>query len=286
MSNSPYIIEITADNYQTAVIEQSFNVPILVDFWASWCQPCQLLIPILSKLAEQYQGKFILAKVNTEEQQELAGQFGIRSIPTVKLFRNGEAVDEFAGALPESEICQFLDRHIPRESDGLVNQAEQLLMQGATEQAVALLEQAKQADPDNCNIDIALAQALAASGNIELALEIADKLPREFQEKPEIRTLRGLLFFEQLLSDAPPEPELHQRLQDDPSDSEALYLSAAYKVISQQYELAAQQLLQLMRNDRNYADDAARKTLLQLFDILGDDPLTPRYRSKMMSLIY
>ncbi|HDK37520.1 MAG TPA: thioredoxin, partial [Thiolapillus brandeum] len=153
MDNSPYIVEITNDNYQTAVLEQSHKVPVLVDFWASWCQPCQMLMPVLANLAEQYQGKFILAKINTEEQQELAAQFGIRSIPTVKLFRNGDPVDEFAGALPESEIRKFLEKHISRESDAMVDQAEQLLLQGDLENALKLLQQAKQTDPENSNID-------------------------------------------------------------------------------------------------------------------------------------
>jgi putative thioredoxin len=284
MSNSPYIIEITTENYQPDVIERSFDVPVLVDFWASWCQPCQMLMPVLANLAEQYQGKFILAKINTEEQQELAGQFGIRSIPTVKLFRNGESVDEFAGALPESEIRKFLDKHIPRESDALVDQAEQLLLQGEAEDALKLLEQAKLADATNNNIDIALAQAHAAAGNAEKALEITDSLPEDIQEKSEIRVLRGRLFFEQLLEGAPSDAELQQRLQHN--DSEACYLSAARDAVNQRYEEAMQQLLELMRKDRGYGDDAARKALLKLFDILGDDPLVPRYRSKMMSLIY
>ncbi len=284
MSKSPYIIEITAQNYQSDVIERSFDVPVLVDFWASWCQPCQMLMPVLANLAEQYQGKFILAKINTEEQQELAGQFGIRSIPTVKLFRNGESVDEFAGALPESEIRKFLDKHIPRESDALVDQAEQLLLKGEVEDALKLLEQAKLANATNSNIDIALAQAWAAAGDAEKALEIADSLPADIQEKPEMRALRGLLFFEQLLEDAPSDTELQQRLQQN--DSEARYLSAARDVVNQHYEEAMQQLLELMRKDRSYGDDAARKALLKLFDILGDDPRVPRYRSKMMSLIY
>ncbi|WP_457669944.1 thioredoxin [Thiolapillus sp.] len=286
MSTSPYIIEITQDNYQSAVIEQSQKVPVLVDFWASWCQPCQMLMPVLAKLAEQYQGKFILAKINTEEQQALAGQFGIRSIPTIKLFKNGEAVDEFAGALPESEIRRFLDKHIPRESDALVAQAEQLLLQGDSDAALKILEQAKLADADNSNIDIALAQAHAAAGNTEQALEITAQMPAEIQEKPQVRVLQGLLFFEQMLSGAPSETELQKRLENDASDSEARYLLAAHYVVNHRYEDAIQLLLELMRKDRNYGNDAARKSLLKIFDILGDDPLVPHYRSKMMSLIY
>ena len=286
MSSSPYIIEITANNYHTDVIERSRQVPVLVDFWAPWCQPCKTLMPILANLADQYQGKFILAKINTEEQQELAAQFGIRSIPNVKLFRNGEPVDEFSGALPEAEIRKFLDKHIPRESDGMVDQAEQMLLQGDLDNALALLEQAKASDPVNSNIDIALAQAYAAAGNAEKALEISDQLPVELQEKPEIQVLRGLLFFEQLLNGAPSETTLRERLNKNDNDSEARYLLAAHHVVNQRYEDAAQALLDLMRKDRRYGDDAARKALLKLFDILEDDPLAPRYRSRMMSLIY
>ncbi len=286
MSNSPYIIEVTSENYQTDVIEQSMRVPVLVDFWASWCQPCQMLMPVLARLAEDYRGKFILAKINTEEQQALAAQFGIRSIPTVKLFRNGEPVDEFAGALPEAEIRKFLDKHIPRESDALVDKAQQMLLQGDANGALELLAQAKASDPANGNIDLALAQTHAAAGDLQKAEEILGSLPADLRDKPEVRTLEGLLFFEGLLAGAPTEDELTRRLQADAEDAEARYLLAAHHAVNQRYEQAMDELLQVMKKHRSYGDDAARKALLKLFDILGEDPLVPRYRSRMMSLIY
>ena len=286
MSSSPYVVEITDNNYQEAVIETSRRVPVLVDFWASWCQPCQMLMPVLARLAEDYQGKFILAKINTEEQQAIAAQFGIRSIPTVKLFRNGEPVDEFAGALPEAEIRKFLDKHIPRESDALVDQARQLLQQGDAQGARNLLEQAKATDPSNSNIDLALAQSLATIGDTAKAGEILQGLPADMRSKPEVQTLQARLFFETLLADAPSEDELKQRLDSDENDTQALYLLAAHQAAGQHYEQAMELLLQLMKKDRSYGDDDARKALLKLFDLLGDDPLVPRYRSKMMSLIY
>ena len=111
MADSPHIVEVTRENY-AAVMEASFRVPVLLDFWAGWCQPCQVLMPVLAKLAEEYAGGFILGKLNTEEQQEIAAQFGIRSIPTVKLFKDGQPVDEFMGALPEQGVRAFLDKHI------------------------------------------------------------------------------------------------------------------------------------------------------------------------------
>jgi len=286
MSNSPYIIEITENNYQKDVVERSYQVPVLVDFWASWCQPCQMLMPVLANLAEAYGGKFILAKVNTEEQQNLAAQFGIRSIPTVKLFKDGQPVDEFAGALPESEIRAFLDRHIPRESDAQVEQARQLLLQGNAKGALDLLQEAKAGDPDNPNVDIALAQAHAAAGDTDSAMKILERLPLDAQDDAQVKTLKGLLFFENLLASAPAEEELEQRLEENSGDSEARYLLAAHKVVKQDYESALELLLELMRKDRNYGDDAARKAILRVFDLLGEDPLVHKYRSRMMNLLY
>lgn len=286
MPESSYIVEITADNYQQIVIEGSFQVPVLVDFWAEWCQPCKMLMPVLAKLADEYQGKFILAKLNTEQQQELAGQFGIRSIPTVKLFKNGQPVDEFAGALPEEQIRQFLDQHIPRESDHAVAQAQQLLSQGDADSALAMLTQALADDPANHNISFALAQTFAAMEDTASALAVLDKLPQDMQEQEAVIQLHRQLHFDSMSKDLPDQKTLEQRLAEDENDSEALFQLATHKINSQDYAAALELLLTLMRKDRQYDDDAARKTLLQVFDLMGDDPLVPRYRSKMMSLIY
>jgi putative thioredoxin len=219
MANSPFIIDVTRENYQE-VMEASFKVPVLLDFWAGWCQPCHMLMPVLAKLAEEYEGKFLLAKLNTEEEQEIAGQFGIRSIPTVKLFRDGQPVDEFAGAQPETAVRQFLDKHIVDES------------------------------------------------------KAAEELARKLQ------------VFEQELIDAPSATELEAKITADPHDHEALYQLAMRKVVDQDYETAMEMLLQLMQKDRGYGDDAGRRGLLKVFDLLGDDPLVSRYRRRMASLLY
>jgi len=286
MADSPFIVDIDESNYEQIVIQGSHQVPVLVDFWASWCQPCQMLMPLLARLADEYQGRFIVAKLNTEEQQAIAAQFGIRSIPTVKLFRDGAPVDEFMGALPEAEIRAFLDRHLPRESDNTVAEAEQQLLAGDADTAIALLTAAREADPANTRVLIALARAQAAAGDLEAASQTLDGLPPEAQDKPEIRHLRGRMFFDRIALQATAPETLAGRVEADPADSEARYQLAAQQVMQGDLEAALEGLLQLMQRDRKYGDDAARNALLRLFDMLGDDPAVTRYRARMFNLLH
>ena len=285
MAESPYIINVTRQNY-AQVMEASFEVPVLIDFWASWCQPCLALMPVLAKLADEYQGKFLLGKLNTEQQQEIAAHFGIRSIPNVKLFRNGQPVDEFMGALPERAVREFLDRHVARESDVAVQKAREKLAAGDADAAIALLTRARADDPDNPRVVLALAGAQAAAGDVAAAEATLDGLPVNEQAKPEVAALRSHLYFEGQLAGAPPAAELEARLAADPGDSEARFRLALHKVVEQDYDTAMELLLELMKKDRGFGDDAGRSTLLKVFDLLGDDPRVGQYRRRMASLLY
>jgi putative thioredoxin len=285
MADSPYIIEVTRENYEQ-VMQASSEVPVLMDFWASWCQPCQVLMPILARLAEEYQGKFLLAKLNTEENQEIAAHFGIRSIPNVKLFRDGQAVDEFLGALPERAVREFLDRHVARDSDAQVAQADEQLLAGNTDAAIALLNEAREADPDNPRIPLALARAQAAGGDVAAAEATLDSLPMDEQDKPEVAALRSQLFFEGQVAGAPDTSELEARLAAEPDDLQSLLQLALRKVADQDYDTAMELLLELMRKDRSFGDEAGRRGLLKVFELLGDDPRVHQYRRRMTTLLY
>lgn len=286
MADSPYIVTLTAANFESVVIDGSFEHPVLVDFWADWCAPCRMLMPILAKLAEEYRGRFILAKLDTEQERALAAQFGIRSLPTVQIFKDGRAVDQFMGALPESQVREFLDRHLPRASDGVLAQAQGMLAAGELHAAKALIERARAEDPDNPRVALANVELLAAEGRTDEAQAALERLPLELASDPEVIALRGQLRFAAALAEAPGPLDLERRLAADPKDSEARYQLAAHRVIQGDYESALELLLELLRRDRAYGDDAGRKGMVAIFDLLGGGELVSRYRARMMTALY
>jgi putative thioredoxin len=279
MSDSPYISEVTERDFDTLVAQKSREVPVLVDFWAAWCAPCQMLMPVLARLAGEYRGKFFLAKVNTDVEQALAARYGVRSLPTVKLFKNGAVVDEFLGAQPESTIRALLDRHIPRESDALVYRAVQEMRNGKPEQAVMLLQRARQDDPGNDNVKIELARVLLAIARHEEAAAVLDELSADAKRDPQAAALTARLEFARIVAAAPPVAELEKRIAADPRDNEARYQLAARRLLAGDYETALEQLLEIVRRDRRYGNGAAHKAMLKAFELLGDKPdLVRRYR--------
>jgi putative thioredoxin len=287
MADSPFIVTATAQNFQSDVLEASFQRPVLIDFWADWCAPCRMLMPILAKLAEEYRGKFLLAKVDTEAERELAAQFGIRSLPTVMLLKDGRPVDQFMGALPEGQVREFLDRHLPRESDALLGQLDALLARGEVAAAEALVERARVSDPDNSRIHLAEVRVKAASGDLAGAQELLERLPLDLIDDPQVGAIRAQLTFAAAVADAPLEAELAARLEANPRDSEARYRLAAYRVARGDHEGALEALLALLKQDRGWNDDAARKGMVMIFDMLGGEgDLVTRYRAKMLNALY
>ena len=287
MSDSPFIHNVGVENFQALVLENSFKQPVLVDFWADWCQPCKTIMPMLAKLADEYGGKFHLAKVDTEAEQQIAAHFQIKSLPTMKLFVNGQQVDERTGALPESEIRAFIDKYLTSESDELMAAARQASQEGRTQDALDMMNQALAKDPDNADLKIDIAQMVMMQGDNAGALALLDSLDEEGRKKDLAIKLRAEIEMAEKLKDLPPIEEIEQKLAANPDDLEALMDKSNHFTAMGEYDQAMQCLLRVMMLDRQFKDDAGRQGLLALFDLLGGEhPTVQKYRRKMFTFLH
>jgi len=287
VSASSYVSDADAASFQSLVIDASHRVPVLVDFWAAWCGPCRALAPILEKLAGEFQGRFLLVKIDTDREQDITRQFGIRSLPTVKLFKDGRAVDEFLGAQPESQVRALLARYVSRESDDARAQANSLREQGHLTQARALLEQARANDPDNYRIIPDLVNVLIELGELGPANSMLDAVPTSDKSDPDVQISAARLAFAEVAATAPSRDALCRALEADSRDCESRYLLGALHIGRGEYEAALDQFIEILRIDRSFRDDAGRKALLSVFNMLGSEsPLVGRYRARMSLLLH
>ncbi|MDO9622606.1 MAG: thioredoxin [Pseudomonas sp.] len=290
MSDTSYIFDVSGSaQFEQLVIENSFHKPVLVDFWAEWCAPCKALMPLLAQITEGYQGELLLAKVNCDLEQDLVARFGIRSLPTVVLFKNGQPVDGLSGAQPESAIRELLKPHVnepaPAAADPL-EAAQALFAEGRIADAEALLKQLLGADNENAPALILYARCLAERGELDEAQSVLDAVKGD-DHKPALAGALAQLTFLRQAADLPDVASLKTRLAKNGEDDEAAYQLAIQQLARQQYEPALEALLQLFTRNRNYADGAAHKTLLQVFDLLGTQhPLVTTYRRKLYQAIY
>jgi len=287
MSQSASAFDATAADFDTAVLEKSRTTLVVADFWAEWCAPCRVLMPLLQKLVEDNQGSFVLAKVDTDKEQELAAQWGIRSLPTVKFFRDGKVVDEFLGALPEAEIRAVIDQHLPRESDNLRSAARTALEGGDSARALSLLRQALGMDPEQFAIKLELAAVLLDSGAVDDAENLLKDLPLHQHEEESVKALRAKIELARAAQSAPPVSLLCDRVAADPDDLTSRRLLGAEFAARGDYAAALEQFLEIMKRDRRFDDDVGRRSLLNVFKLLGDDhELVQQYRRKMAPLLY
>jgi putative thioredoxin len=288
MRDTSHNYDVSEPEFAARVLEASKQVPVLVDFWASWCGPCKMLAPTLTKLADAYNGRFMLAKVNTDEEPRLAREYGVRALPTVKVFKDGRVVDEFMGVLPESAVRAVIERHVEHESDKLRRQAEASLEAGDTATARRLLEEAAELDPDNPAVKIATAKMLMFTGAADRAQFILQSLPVDVSMNPEVKRLQAQIGFAQVASTAAfDESELERIVSTDPKDLQARYRLSAKKVLRGDYEGALEQLFEILRQDRSFEDDAGRRGMLSVFEILGGSgELVSRYRAKMLNMLH
>ncbi|MDY6991489.1 MAG: tetratricopeptide repeat protein, partial [Pseudomonadota bacterium] len=247
----------------------------------------KMLMPILAKLADEYQGQLILAKVNTDEQRELASEYGIRSLPTLKLFRHRQAVEEIIGMQPETTIRAIIERYRERPADKLRQQALQAQAQGNSDEALSLLVTAQTNEPDYYPIQLDRIKILIEMQRLTEAEQLIKALPANIQTEPEVDKLLAKINFSLITSQAPDINQLEQILAAEPDNHRARYQLGAQKVLTHEYELAMEHFLELMRRDRKFEDDAGRKSLLSVFALLDNQgQLVNRFRNKMSSLLY
>ncbi len=264
-------------DFERDVVDRSRNVPVLVDFWAAWCAPCRMLGPVLERLAGQANGRWVLAKVDTDHNQEIATRYGIRGIPNVKLFADGKVIDEFTGALPEPAVVQWLNRALPNPLNKDVTRAEELLQQGKLLEGQALLGQVLQKDTGNEQARVLLAGSYleAAPGKaLELVTGIEEDSPH-FAMVDAIRTFAGLT----------------TRLEDPGSlpdgSVKQIYLEALRALGNFDYERALAKFIDVIRGERMYDDDGARKACVAIFKVLGEEHETTRkFRRDFSSALF
>ena len=282
-----HTFDVDAATFQSEVIEASKTVPVVVDFWAPWCAPCRVLKPILEKLAVEYGGRFRLAKLNSDENQEIAAAFGVRSIPDVMAFRDGRPVSHFLGALPESQVRAFIDRLIPSPSELERARAAALRESGDNAGAEAALHNALALDAANDQARLDLAALLVDGKRADEAVPLLDAVRPDIDLDARVEALRAVVAFARSAQSGQGEADLRSKLAGHPDDHEARFALASRYAGGQRYREALDELLQIVQRNKEWKDGQARKQIVAIFNLAEKDPnLVSEYRRKLASALY
>jgi putative thioredoxin len=283
---APLIFDVQPGDFERAVIQRSHEKLVVVDFWAPWCGPCRMLGPMLERLVAERKGAILLAKVNIDEAQNLAIQFGVSSIPLVMAFRRGQVVREFLGLLPEPQVRQFLDEISPTPADNLAADARALEASDPDE-AEGLYRRALAADRRNEEAAVGLARLLIARGQADEARPLLSEVVTTGPLEQEVERLTGILKLHELARGLGDEAAARKRLETDPKNARLLYELGCIVAAAGRYEEALQVLLSAAERDPGLASSKVREAMVQIFQIVGpQSPLANDYRNRLATLLY
>lgn len=283
---SDYIADINDQNAQQLLIDESSKRPVVVDFWAEWCEPCKTLMPMLEKLAHEYAGAFLLARVNADEQQNLASQLGVRDLPTVMIIVNGQPVDGFTGAQPESAIREILEKHLPKPWDAQLLEATAFIEAGDYNSALPLLRQACNDSGQRSDIALQLARVLLELKRLDDAEALLQAIPMVDQDQFYLQ-LVAQLHLAQEAGHSPEIAALEATLNENPDDLDAAYQLAVQFSQENHQQQALALLVTILQRDREHGNGSTRKSMLEIIATLGKgDPLAVEYQRKLFGLLY
>ncbi len=287
MAKSPWIIDVDVRNFAAEVVERSRTVPVVVDFWATWCGPCKALGPVLERFANEGKGSFVLAKVDTDANPELAQAFQIQGIPTVVAIVGGRPVDGFSGNLPAAEVKAFLERIAPGAATPpeppALSEAKALAAEGRVGDAIELLRGFLRTEPDHADARTELARMLVDAGRAPEARKVFDKLSEQARATDAARAVEAALAMAEQAGDV---AELEAAVSANQDDHGARIGLGRSLIASGRREEGLEHLLEVVKRDRGFEDDAARKAMIEVFEMLGDeDPLTLEFRQRLQMLL-
>lgn len=283
---SEFIVNIDETNAAQLLIEESHKRPVVVDFWADWCEPCKVLMPLLEKIANEYQGAFLLAKVNADEQQMISQQFGVRSLPTVMVIQDGQPVDGFAGAQPEAQVREMLEKYLPKPWDGLLQLAQEAMERGDFAAALTPLRQAWEDSGRGYDITVPYAHALIESLRLDEAQTVLDSV-RMADQDAAYEQLSAQLEIKREAAKSPEIAALEQRLEANPDDLDVMHQLGVQYTNTGQFKDAMEHFIAILRKDLDHGEGATKRLLLDTIASLGKgDPLAAQYQQKLYSLLY
>ncbi len=282
MAESAWIFDVNDADFEQKVIEQSRRVPVVFYFWATWCGPCQRLGPLLERLVDERQGEVLLAKLNVDESQQVAGGFGISSIPAVMAFRDGKMILDFVGLLPDEQLREFIDRVVPSETDKQVQHAASI-ESSDPDQAESIYRQILEQDRGHESATLGLARLLVAQKRDEEAKTLLENIAAG----EEYQRLESVIGLRESLPEAAEESDLRSRLQSDPDNAELHFELGAVLANNGQYEEALKEMFEAGQRDKELCKEKVREAMVNIFKIIGvRNPLSDEYRSKLAKILY